>query len=668
LWDRGTGQSIAEIKLYDDTLQTAQLSGDGKWAVVAMQSGLVWLWNAESGTRTMLSGHEGLVFDVDVSPADKLVATACEDGFVRLWDSTTGALLQSMSQLGRVLNVRFSPDGQSVLAVTERHSATLWNVASGEKLRSFEVEKGRFTRAKFNSDGRYIAAYSPEFADGGIQVWNVATGDPVRNLKLSGSASLNWHPAQPVLAIASSHDGVIAWDVEKDVQRQLSTDSSGSAAFSSDGTRLVTTSLPYKANPALLEPGETGDGTGEQSIDIWDFQSGERVRSIPVQDGYVLARQVDNNEVCVHKLSYGVVAFRMDNRKLLFTSTGHAATITFAVVSPDGRMLATTSRDHTVRTWDTQTGRLVHVLRGHAGAVTHAAFSPNGKLLASTSADQTCIVWDRDTGQLVRTLKGHDGQVWRCSFSPDGQQLITVSRDNTMRLWELDTQRVISTQEMEGTIVDASFSPIGKSILSIPGVKYRITKSPGGGVVLRPLPDSRSRGQQQYEVRLISPGGPSLSMPHEFLPMSGRFSPDGTRIITIDINGLAHLWNSKTGEKITSLEVPGSRIHYASFSPDGSKLFTNQGDSLAVWDGASTRPLFFIQGTSFPIGSRWPLETYYQPFSPDGKWIVAATQDRSLRRWPLDLASAARQAAPRELTPEEKKQLELAVDPSGPQP
>jgi WD40 repeat protein len=64
--------------------------------------------------------------------------------------------------------------------------------------------------------------------------------------------------------------------------------------------------------------------------------------------------------------------------------------------SPDGRLLASTSFDHTVRLWDVATRRPFQPLQGHTERVVGAAFSPDGKLLASASWDKTVLLWDLD--------------------------------------------------------------------------------------------------------------------------------------------------------------------------------------------------------------------------------------------------------------------------------
>jgi WD40 repeat protein len=61
--------------------------------------------------------------------------------------------------------------------------------------------------------------------------------------------------------------------------------------------------------------------------------------------------------------------------------------------SPDGRLLATASRDNTTRLWDPTTGVCLGILTGHTAMVLGVAFSPDGRLLATVSEDETARVW-----------------------------------------------------------------------------------------------------------------------------------------------------------------------------------------------------------------------------------------------------------------------------------
>jgi len=63
------------------------------------------------------------------------------------------------------------------------------------------------------------------------------------------------------------------------------------------------------------------------------------------------------------------------------------------------------------------------------------AFSPDGRRLATASRDKTARLWDPATGEHLRTLTGYTGKVSGVAFSPDGRLLATASLDKTARLW-----------------------------------------------------------------------------------------------------------------------------------------------------------------------------------------------------------------------------------------
>ena len=80
-------------------------------------------------------------------------------------------------------------------------------------------------------------------------------------------------------------------------------------------------------------------------------------------------------------------------------------TIDSVVFSADGQMLASASRDKTIRVWDALTGKHKKTLNGHTAPVNGAAFSPDGRTIVSWSNDQTIRLWGVSTGEVKKTLK-----------------------------------------------------------------------------------------------------------------------------------------------------------------------------------------------------------------------------------------------------------------------
>jgi platelet-activating factor acetylhydrolase IB subunit alpha len=109
-------------------------------------------------------------------------------------------------------------------------------------------------------------------------------------------------------------------------------------------------------------------------------------------------------------------------------------------------LLASCSSDLTIKLWDpAEEYKNIRTLPGHDHSVSSVRFIPSGaagsplsgNLLASASRDKTIRIWDVTTGYCLRTLRGHND--WVRSLSPtfDGRWLLSTSSDQTSRMWDL---------------------------------------------------------------------------------------------------------------------------------------------------------------------------------------------------------------------------------------
>ena len=135
-------------------------------------------------------------------------------------------------------------------------------------------------------------------------------------------------------------------------------------------------------------------------------------------------------------------------------------------------VIAIGSKNGEIITLDAITGSRMAILSGHTDGVNCVTFSSDGRSLASSADDSTVKLWDIQTGGDVGTFLGHTGFVLSVSISTDYTRIVSGSADNTMYLWDIQTGECLWTIKQEDAVGHVSFSPMDpQHIVSISGKK-----------------------------------------------------------------------------------------------------------------------------------------------------------------------------------------------------
>ncbi len=282
----------------------------------------------------------------------------------------------------------------------------------------------------------------------------------------------------------------------------------GSAAFSPDGTRIVTASWDKTAR-------------------VWDAATAKEIAVLRGHEQRVnsAAFSPDGTRIVTASRDSTARVWDAATAKEIAVLRGHENWVSSAAFSPDGTRIVTASWDHTARVWDAATAKEIAVLRGHEREVTSAAFSPDGTRIVTASWDWTARVWDAATAKEIAVLRGHENWVTSAAFSPDGTRIVTTSSDNPPRVWDAATAKEIAVLPGHNDVVrSAAFSPDGTRI---------VTASD----------DETARVWDAATAKEIA-----VLRGHENWVTSAAFSPDGTRIVTASEDQTARVWDAGDGE------------------------------------------------------------------------------------------------------------------------
>jgi WD40 repeat protein len=127
---------------------------------------------------------------------------------------------------------------------------------------------------------------------------------------------------------------------------------------------------------------------------------------------------------------------------MLQSLEGHSEMIMSLVFSADGRWILGSHQNgnyprksKSACVWNSNTGTLYRTFPGHRNSVDCVAISPDNRLIATSSINDPISVWDFETEQCLFTFTPQTKNVTNLAFALDGSKILTKSRDNIIRGW-----------------------------------------------------------------------------------------------------------------------------------------------------------------------------------------------------------------------------------------
>ncbi len=503
-----------------DALPT-RLAFDGTTRVLALAPGAISV--IERG---------GAVLDLSVNVVD-----ARFDGERVQWIDTAGALRPAtlgpvLPPLPRGRLFARSDDGRFAVTVDGDRIA-VWDDRIGRLLRELPATGQQVVRCQFADAGDRLAVL---YADASIEVYEVATGEALRNLEGPPPSADPW--------LRFSEDGALLW------------------TFTGPRTLAAWEIATGTARERVTLPGE-----GDLALDA----ATQRLRFVrfagPGGDAWVDTHATSPRRVTLPADGFRPLAVGPRARWILaaadgalvrvdpetgrrvgapFESPGDPVGVAGAV-SPDGKWIAASYQSGLLRVWEVERGLLVASLGADArqatrgppqpvaslafddvgevvtardatgyprlfewsveqeapaigvGAgpvlpstdVTALAVSPDGAVLFSAHGDANARSWDLATGVQTNFYWGHAARVTTLAVAAGGSRLLTGSEDGSVRAWD-------TAVAVERVALDAFGDAVRRLAASGDGWTAAAV---GDGNVLRTWDVARGKGVRRWSVQ-----------------------------------------------------------------------------------------------------------------------------------------------------------------------
>ena len=452
---------------------------------------------------------------------------------------------------------------------------------------------GRVSAVAITSDGQQVVSGG---YDESVRIWDLGAGTEIQTLEGSGQVqSIALLPGGCVAI--GRHDTIEIWNPSTGDRRQLFDGGAGairSLAATPDGASLLA-------------------ATQSGGLLIWQLStnSSPRILSDRLQPR-VIALSPDGSRVIIGSPGGIVTALDVHTGNQVWQWGGHVGSVRSAAVSPDGKSVVTVGAHGPVKIWNLGTGAPPTGFDAEM-ALRTVAITPSGRIITG-GTDGSLKIWDPHSPvvQLRGPLRG-TGDVLSMAVSPDGTRLVSSGdNDGSVRVWNLAATATPQAPDNHvpghEDLRDLAVTPDGK-----------LLSSSGDGVI--------HVWDPQTGLRRQLPGVCRCSI--EVLAIT----PDGQGVLTVSGAGHIRLRDLETGAERWAAQAKPSNEVSVAVTPDGTRTVTATGGDvpgsnvISVWDLATGK-----------IERAWTTQLGITSLAitPDGRNLLSAGQDSSVRIWDLD--------------------------------
>lgn len=315
-----------------------------------------------------------------------------------------------------VTRVLLHPVFSVLVSASEDATIKVWDFESGDYERTLKGHTDSVQDIAFDQSGRLMASCS---ADMSVKLWQFGEDYQCRRTMHGHDhnvSSVTFMPSNDHLLTASRDKLIKMWEV-----------ATGYCVGTFSGHREWVRMVRAHPDGQLL-----ASCSNDQTVRVWHA---------PTRQCRLELRQHEHVVECVTwvpAVAAGYIARVADNNGAGDSVGESAAPAASPPAAGSGAvLLASGSRDKTIRVWDVSGGgQCVLVLSGHDNWVRGLVFHPGGQYLLSASDDKTVRVWSLSTRRCYRTLEVHQHFCTSLDMHRTAPYVITGSVDHTIKVWE----------------------------------------------------------------------------------------------------------------------------------------------------------------------------------------------------------------------------------------
>lgn len=548
-----------------------------------------------------MKGHGGAVSALAlVLPAGAQLASASADGTWRVWEIANGSQVRTQTHGAPISALSLKSDGQFVVTAAAGQSTKLWKI-DGTAVADLKGDLAAQRQLLNLTDDDAVAKSRVQLADTGFKAAEKnfkereeGTKKAVEQ-KTAAEKALAEAKEKEKVAVAAVEAAKTELDAKPDDEalKKKKTDADAAAAKETEAAKKAQEAVDaaIKLIAQSEKAQQSADEQQKQAKAVFDLET-------------AAAKQVETV----------FAAAKADQAAL------DGKPIKSATYLADGKMIATSSDDGTIRLWNGTTGKPVEEFVGQRSPAGLLASGP-GRLFVTAGDDKQVSVWDANPGwNLIATLGPPTenrldlakslfvNRVLSLAFSPDGTILAAgggePSRSGEIVLWNVETKSILHqfVDVHSDTVFSLEFSRDGKYLAS--GAADKFVK----------LFDVETKKLiRSFEG-------------HTHHVLGVTWKGDGSRLASAGADNAIKIWNVETGEQHRTIANYTKQVTAIHFIGATDNLVSGSGDKTIKMhrsnDGANYRT--FSGSTDF---------VYSVAATRDESIVVGGGEDGVLRVW-----------------------------------